>query len=188
MQLVEWAEATARDRLAAALSRRWSHVQAVAHRASQLSEALRRDGDLLQAAAWLHDVGYAPELALTGFHPLDGARFLASADVDVRLVGLVAFHSSAAAESEMFGVADQLREFSDERTLTRDLLWWCDMTIGPDGQCMSFTDRMDDVRERYGPMHYVTQALDRGMAERLGAVQRAESWIASVGLSTVLRP
>ena len=31
------------------------------------------------AAAWLHDIGYAEELLDTGFHPLDGARFLASA-------------------------------------------------------------------------------------------------------------
>ncbi|WP_323098242.1 hypothetical protein [Intrasporangium sp. YIM S08009] len=28
------------------------------------------------AAAWLHDVGYAPSVAQTEFHPLDGARFL----------------------------------------------------------------------------------------------------------------
>ncbi|WP_344420011.1 HD domain-containing protein [Pseudonocardia ailaonensis] len=183
MQLVEWAEETARDRLAEALPRRWSHVQAVARRAGQLSEALGEDGELLRAAAWLHDVGYAPELATTGFHPLDGARYLVGADVTERLVGLVAMHSSAAAEAELFGVADQLAEFSDERTLTRDLLWWCDMTIGPDGQCMTFAERMGDVRARYGPDHYVTQALDRGMAERVGAVERAEAWIASVGLA-----
>ncbi len=30
----------------------------------------------LVAAAYLHDIGYAPELAITGFHPLDGARHL----------------------------------------------------------------------------------------------------------------
>jgi len=180
---VGWAEETARDRLAEALPRRWSHVKAVARRAGQLSNALGEDGELLHAAAWLHDVGYAPALATTGFHPLDGARYLVTADVPKQVVGLVAMHSSAAAEAELFGVADQLAEFSDERTLTRDLLWWCDMTIGPDGQCMSFAERMDDVRARYGPDHYVTQALDRGMAERVGAVERAEAWIASVGLA-----
>jgi hypothetical protein len=29
---------------------------------------------MLVAAAILHDVGYAPDLATTGFHPLDAAR------------------------------------------------------------------------------------------------------------------
>jgi hypothetical protein len=159
------------------------HVQNVADRAGWLASRLGGDGELLHAAAWLHDVGYAPELARTGFHPLDGARFLQGTDVPERLVGLVAFHSSALAESELFGVADQMAEFTDERTLTRDLLWYSDMTIGPDGQCMTFHERMDDVRARYGPDHYVIQALDRGMAERLGAVTRAERWIEEVGLT-----
>ena len=35
------------------------------------------NAELLVAAAVLHDVGYAPTVALTGFHPLDDARYLA---------------------------------------------------------------------------------------------------------------
>jgi hypothetical protein len=27
----------------------------------------------VEAAAWLHDIGYAPDLAVTGLHALDGA-------------------------------------------------------------------------------------------------------------------
>jgi hypothetical protein len=42
---------------------------------------------------------------------------------------------------------------------------------------------MDEVRERYGPDHFITRALDLGMAERVAAVQRAERWIETVGLS-----
>ncbi|MEU1246116.1 hypothetical protein [Micromonospora arida] len=34
------------------------------------------DAALLEAPAILHDVGYAPHLAKTGFHPLDGAVYL----------------------------------------------------------------------------------------------------------------
>jgi hypothetical protein len=138
---------------------------------------------VLVASAWLHDVGYAPGLAESGFHPLDGARFLRDEGLAERLCGLVAFHSSAEAEAQLFGVADQLAEFEDERTLTRDLLWFADMTTGPDGQCMTFAERMAEVRERYGPEHYVSRALDLGMAERAAAVKRAEAWIESVGLT-----
>ena len=32
--------------------------------------------EVLTQAAVLHDVGYAPDVAITGFHPLDGARHL----------------------------------------------------------------------------------------------------------------
>ncbi|WP_394378549.1 hypothetical protein [Saccharopolyspora spinosa] len=34
--------------------------------------------DTLVAAAWLHDIGYSPEIGHTHFHPLDGARWLQS--------------------------------------------------------------------------------------------------------------
>ncbi|MFI9342362.1 HD domain-containing protein [Streptomyces sp. NPDC052773] len=61
------------------LGNRWLHTQAVAARAREASAAVSEaDRDLLVAAAWLHDIGYAPELRDTGFHPLDGARHLES--------------------------------------------------------------------------------------------------------------
>jgi len=39
--------------------------------------------DTLVCADWLHDIGYAPALVATGFHPLDGARFLESVGLRV---------------------------------------------------------------------------------------------------------
>ena len=56
---------------------RWRHTQAVAARASSASPAVApNDRDLLVAAAWLHDIGYADSVADTGLHPLDGAEYL----------------------------------------------------------------------------------------------------------------
>jgi HD superfamily phosphodiesterase len=71
-----WAEQLARKLLENPLPRRWSHVQGVAARARGLAPVVGGDAGLLEAAAWLHDIGYSPELAGTGFHPLDGARYL----------------------------------------------------------------------------------------------------------------
>ena len=42
--------------------RTWAHVQGVADRARSLAPVLGADADLLEAAAWLHDIGYAPGL------------------------------------------------------------------------------------------------------------------------------
>jgi len=98
-------------------------------------------------------------------------------------VGLVAFHSSAASEAQAFGVADELAEFADERTPTRDLLWYLDMSTGPHGEVVSFEYRMTEVRERYPADHYVIRALDLGMGERVAAVERAQAWLSSVGLA-----
>ena len=90
--------------------------------------------DTLVCAAWLHDIGYAPAMAATGFHPLDGARFLAAARVSQRLVGLVAHHSCAVLEAELRGLSAELAEFDDEPGTIRDALWYCDITTSPDGE------------------------------------------------------
>src|SRR5260370_13010687 len=74
--LASWAEQLARALLQKPLPRRWTHVQGVAIRARSLAPVLGADADLLEAAAWLHDIGYAPSLATTGLHQLDGARYL----------------------------------------------------------------------------------------------------------------
>lgn len=91
---VAWAMRVAEAELGAVLPRRWAHTRGVVERASEVGRALGEDAVLLVAAAALHDVGYAPRLAVTGFHPLDGARFLRDEhSADERLGRLVANHS-----------------------------------------------------------------------------------------------
>lgn len=86
----------AADKLGAALPRRWTHVQAVGTKAAWLGSVVDpRDADLLVSAAWVHDIGYAPDIADTGLHALDGARWLLRNGWDSRLAGLVANHSCA---------------------------------------------------------------------------------------------
>jgi HD superfamily phosphodiesterase len=68
------AERLARALLQQSLPRRWAHVQGVAARARSLAPVLGADADLLEAAAWLHDIGYAPGLADTGLHARRGAH------------------------------------------------------------------------------------------------------------------
>jgi HD superfamily phosphodiesterase len=138
-------------------------VQSVAAVAARLGARLGDDGDTLVSAAWLHDIGYAPELVVKCFHPLDGARFLRDEAAPPRLVNLVAFHSAAATEADELGLSAELSEFEDERSLTRDLLWYADMTTGPDGQRMHFAERMAEIRERYDTDHYVNRALGLGL-------------------------
>lgn len=185
MSLVQWAESTARECLEHALPRRWAHSQAVASVAGSLSQDLGEDAGTLVSAAWLHDVGYAPEVALLGFHPLDGALFLRHRGFPERVVGLVAFHSGAESEAKELGLDTELAVFIDERSLTRDLLWYADMTVGPDGQRLSFPARMAELRDRYPADHYISRALDVGMRERELTVLRAEAWLADVGHSHV---
>jgi putative nucleotidyltransferase with HDIG domain len=171
--LSDWARNTARRLLAGQLPRRWAHTAGVARRAEQVARVLvTADQDLLVAAAWLHDIGYAAELGDTGFHPLDGARYLLRAGVSRRVCGVVAYHSGAAAVAQVLGLSDRLAEFEDDRGRLRDALWYCDMTTGPDGQPTTADHRVAEIRRRRGPDDPVVRALDINLDERLGAVRR----------------
>ena len=64
MAVVGWAYELAESLLADPLPRRWAHTRGVAARAESLAPALGDDAEALVAAAVLHDIGYAPVVAL----------------------------------------------------------------------------------------------------------------------------
>jgi hypothetical protein len=139
--LAAWAQDLARTLLADALPRRWAHVQGVAGRARGLVGA---DAWLLESAAWLHDIGYLPDLATTGLHGLDGARYLRDVEhADPTLCRLVAHHSCAVIEAEERGLAAVLRrEFELPPQALADALTCCDMTTSPDGEHVHVSRRL----------------------------------------------
>jgi putative nucleotidyltransferase with HDIG domain len=170
----------ARRVLAEALPRRWQHVQGVAGKAHRVAAALALSREVLVSAAWLHDIGYAPDLAETGFHPLDGARYLAGLGAPERVVNLVARHSNAILEAELRGIGDLVAAFPDEGGALRDALWYSDLTTSPDGQPVSAPDRVTEIKDRYGPGHIVTRFITDGAPELLAAVERTERRLAGV--------
>ncbi|WP_405361832.1 HD domain-containing protein [Kitasatospora sp. NBC_00085] len=179
--LPQWARRIAEQELADTLPRRWSHSQGVARQAEQLAAVAGPDDGLLVAAAVLHDVGYAPRLALTGLHPLDGARFLRDDHgADARLVRLVANHSIALLEAEERGLRETLEDefpMLDDQVLV-DALIFCDMTTTPDGGPTSARDRVAEIVNRYGVGTLVGRFIQRAQPELEAAVARTEHRLA----------
>jgi HD domain len=178
-----WAREAAEGLLAEALPRRWAHVRGVADKAEQVVASLALSGEALVAAAWLHDVGYAPEVIDTGFHPLDGARYLAGTGAPARVVNLVARHSNAILEAEFRGIGRRVAEFPDEGGVVRDALWYCDLTTSPDGEPVGAAERIAEIKERYGPGDIVTGFITEGASELLAAVERTERRVAAEKVS-----
>jgi len=172
MNDADWSEEIARKFLETPLPRRWAHTQGVAIQARSLAPILGDDADLLEAAAWLHDIGYSPELADTGFHSLDGARWLRDAqDANPVLCRLVANHTGALIEAEERGLARALKtEFPPVGRFLSDALTCCDMTTGPDGQFLSVDERLADIRARYSTGHVVSRAIGRSSEQLRDAV------------------
>jgi hypothetical protein len=182
--LVEWAEALAWHELAEPLPRRLAHVSSVAAEALRISGLLDHDeAALLVAAAWLHDIGYAPRLATTGFHPVDGARFVAASGESERLCALIARHSCAIREAHLRGRLDDVAAYPDEQTPLRDALWYCDMVTGPDGQRLTVHDRLAEIHDRYGPDSLIGRFITEARPELVGAVDRTLTRMTAAGIS-----
>lgn len=180
--LVTWARDLADKRLRKQLPRRWAHVRGVGERARNAASLFSaEEAKLLVAAALLHDVGYAPEIAFTGFHPLDGARYLQKLDVPARLGALVAHHTCAYREAELRGLSAELAEWTDEETPLRDALWWADMTTTPDGEPTDVDSRVAEIQRRYGSGDVVTLFIEQARGELVAAVERTESRLNAAG-------
>jgi hypothetical protein len=130
----------------------------VAARAEELAGAVPpADRELLVVAAWWHDLGYAPDLVQTGFHPIDGARYLAAKGHSPRLCGLIAHHSAATFEAAERDLEAELAEWPREEGAVPDALWTADMTTGPRGERFDYAERLSEILARYGHITLDTQ-------------------------------
>jgi putative nucleotidyltransferase with HDIG domain len=167
-------------RLLAGSGDRWDHTLEVAACALSVAAVVPdEDRRLLVDAAWLHDIGYSPEVSRTGFHPLDGARYLMSVGASADLVGAVAHHSCALFEAEERGLASELETFRAPSGAVMDALAYADMTTGPTGRGMSVEDRLEEILERYGPDDPVHRAISRARVDLVAAVRRTENRLAA---------
>ena len=163
------------------LGRRWRHVQAVGALAESIAPAFGEQGPVLMAAAYLHDIGYAPELALTGFHPLDGARHLREHGHET-LARLVAHHSGARVEARLRHLHGFEDDFPFLDSPLDQALTYCDLTTGPDGRRVTLQDRLAEITDRYGPEHTVSRAMTQCLTELERARCDTERRLARAGL------
>jgi hypothetical protein len=130
----------------------------------------------LVAAAYVHDIGYSEELSDTGFHPLDGARYLRRQGRE-NLARLVAHHSNARFEAKLRGFTDYEVEFPYGGSLLDDALTVCDMTTSPDGEPVTLKERVTEIVERYGQEHPTAIAIAAGLPD----FERAEAAVNELG-------
>ena len=133
----------------------------------------------LIVAGTLHDIGYGHPTS--GFHPIDGARYLAKLGFSSLVCHLVAHHSASSDEADERGIRlSVFDEFAvDDSGIwgmegvgrAHRALWWADMTTGPQGQDVVVADRLDEICSRYGPSDPVTRFIGRVRVKLLNAGQ-----------------
>jgi hypothetical protein len=175
-ELERWALALAEDLLGDS-GRRWTHDLGVIARAREIREAYGEHGELLVAAAALHDTGCSPKARRSRLEPLDAGWYLRDAGAPERLINLVANLDCAQVEAELRGLDSLLGEFPDERGPVRDALWYCCLTVGPDGEPTTLAERASELRLRYASDPIILRWYERSEAELSGAIERTEALI-----------
>lgn len=174
--IVAWAEEQARS-LLSPLGDRWIHTKGVVERAQAIGKAFdEADRELLIAAAYLHDIGYAPSLKRTNFHPLDGAYYLFSQHQE-RLASIIAYHFEAQCEAQQRGLAAELNKIPREYSPVADALSYCDLTTGPTGQHISFEERLTDIFQRYDENNIVHVATRQAIPSLTRLVERMQAML-----------
>lgn len=125
----------------------------------------KKKGELI-LAAFLHDIGYSEKLKTTGFHPMDGAMFCYRNKLPKRIVSSVMFHSGAYYDAKRMN--HNVKSFYEayENTLTKkeklyiDLITFCDLHRSPKGEKVTFNERMNEIKARYGEKHSVYTSME----------------------------
>jgi putative nucleotidyltransferase with HDIG domain len=169
---VERARAIAQS-LVGPLGRRWRHTERVARRAEQLVAA--GADPVVAVAAWLHDIGYAPSVARTDFHALDGARYLSALGAPREVVSLVAYHTGAEFEAVERGLATELHAFDRPDQAALDALTLADLTTDPAGGVVAVDERLAEIFERYPADDPVHLAIEKSSPYLRECAQRAAS-------------
>ena len=155
---------------------RLPHTRAVAEQASLVSHVLDSGwSGAIVDAAWLHDIGYSPTVSSSGFHPLDGARWLRAEGFAEGTCSLVAWHTGAIHEARERGLEDELRaEFAPPPASALDALTWADLTSSPTGNPISPEVRLTEILDRYESGSAVNRAIVAGWKELLESTERVE--------------
>ncbi|TCC55397.1 HD domain-containing protein [Kribbella pittospori] len=164
------------------LGRRWEHTRGVAGRARSLSGLLGERTELVEVAAWLHDIGYSPVVRATGFHPLDGARYLRDVVVaDDVVCRLVAHHSGALVEAGERGIPELADEFDLPDSELLEALTYCDMTADVDGCPVTVEERLSEILMRYPSEHVVHRSVVRSGPALMRAAANVQRRLGAAG-------
>ncbi len=136
------------------------HVLEIARRVRESAALLNRLGwhppidlEIAECAALLHDIGYWKPIAETGFHPVDGLRFLYGQG-QKELGELIAGHSCSPEEGMLSGFPG----IEPSPNIIARLITYWDLQVKQGGEVVSYQERLRDILSRYGPDTIVAKA------------------------------
>ncbi len=137
-------------------STRLAHMRQACRTARRVVSQMGYDSKLagrIVTAALFHDIGYSEKLKNTGFHPLDGAAYLAHCNAPEDIIEAVLWHSSTPVEIESLPEIKKIYDRFPKPQLDgviHDAVRYCDFRTSPIGQSYSFGMRIVELEDRFG--------------------------------------
>lgn len=137
-------------------STRLAHMRQASCTAKRIVSQAGYDSELadkIVTAALFHDIGYSEKLKNTGFHPLDGAAYLAHCNAPEDIIEAVLWHSSTPIEIEVLPDIKEIYDRFPEPELDgiiHDAVRYCDFRTSPVGESYSFGMRILELENRFG--------------------------------------
>lgn len=170
-------------------SRRYQHILGVVRQMKELLPQLSIPNDwkpLLIQACYLHDIGYSPKLNQYDYHPLDGAIFAAEQHFPKPVISAILFHScayEALFEEKNPNVQSiyqkHLPLLDKQDHLFIDLVTYCDLHTSPTGETITFQKRLEDIFQRYGMEHPISQVMIKNQKKLNNTIERVRQLIHS---------
>lgn len=149
------------DELAASFypadSTRLAHMRQACRTAGRIVSQMNYSPELSEkiiTAALFHDVGYSEKLSRTGFHPLDGAVYLAHCGAAEDVIEAVLWHSSTPIEIQMLleikKFYDQFPEPDFDNPVIRGVCY-SDFRTSPVGESFPSASVLWNLKKGSGP-------------------------------------
>ncbi|CCO22843.1 HAD-IIB family hydrolase [Maridesulfovibrio hydrothermalis] len=137
-------------------STRLAHMRQACCTAKRVVSQMGYDAELSEkiiTAALFHDIGYSERINRTGFHPLDGAVYLAHCNAPEDIIEAVLWHSSTPIEikelPEINNIYQKCPAPDFENPVLRAVCY-CDFRTSPLGESLSFGQRIIELESRFG--------------------------------------
>ena len=131
---------------------RLRHILTVARKVRETAQQLSAkypemdlDVNVAYCAALLHDIGYLDALTVSGFHPIDGANYLRECGYP-DLAEYILGHSNSPEQATLLQIEGVVMS---PHIIAKLITYW-DIRVRQGGALVSYAERLDDIKTRYG--------------------------------------
>ena len=142
---------------------RYAHIESAVRLAEEIEKAYGKFDGKLKLAVLYHDIGYAKQWDVTGFHPVDGAIAARAHGLGEDIAQAILYHSGSWQEARLMYPDLDSYYASECRMMETPLaraVTYCDLHTSPLGQNLSLDERVEDFNRTHATNQPLVDIID----------------------------